>query len=246
MLAIIICYHSFFEFLPYQLLNLHQFVKCPYRVYIIDNSNKGHASELHFLPFPITYVRSPIINSNPSDRHQQSLNIGLRAAWNDNDSFLFFDNDMIFLNDFHEPDCDLAYTPTFRGKWNYCWLNLMYFKKFQDNPLTFGFYNCPITGENTDSGGNTGLLLLKDNLKKIKITDVLHPVRKENALPTYQINYKNLCDKYRIEPGFDLFDVEGTEIFHFRALSNYLNHPDEFLSAKKKLIIESFWDVTHV
>lgn len=243
MLAIIICYHSFFEFLPFQLLNLKQFVKTPFRVYLVDNSRQNGLPDCQHLPLPITYIRCPIFDNSPSGRHQAAVNLGLHVAWPDNDSFLLMDNDMIFLSSFTEPKYDLCYTPTFRGKWNYCWMNLFYCKKILANPIVFGFHKCPETGEMTDSGGTSGFLLMREDITKQKIEDVLHPVRKENALPSYQEAYKKLCDTYGIDAGYDLFDIEGTEIFHFRALSNYLNHPEEFLSQKKKLILESFWDV---
>lgn len=236
MLGIIICYSCFYEFLFYQLANLERYVKVPYRVYVIDNGNESNIEKLSVSRFPFVYIRNPVINTSPSHRHQDSVNLGLQIAWKDCDSFLFLDNDMVLMTELkEEPKEDLSYTPTFRGKWDYCWLNLLYMKKFLSQPFVFNFYKCPKTGEGTDSGGNTGLLLQIPELTKSKIE---YTPSKE-YLENYIERYEKLCKEFSVPFEFEVYKIQKTVVFHFTKISNYCNYPDIFMSKKKELILET-------
>ena len=235
MLGIIISYHSFFEFLPHQLLNIEKYVKVPHKVYIVDNCNTQQSLSGNF-----TYIRNPILIPNPSLRHQLSVNFGLQAAWAECDSFLVFDNDMIFLTEWKEPDEQLYFEMVSRGEWAYCWLNLMYFKKLWEKPFWFDYYKCPKTGEGTDSGGNSGLLLLDESINKRQLRYINRfNTERKKYLPEFQIPYKQLCEEYGLFWWFDVYDFNNTIIFHYRAMSNYDNKPEEFMRRKKELILST-------
>ena len=107
MVGILIPYASFYEFLQLQLQNIELFVRCPHKVYTIQST----------------------VHSSPSVGHMNNLNALLDQAWDECDSFLFFDNDMIFLQHFDEPKEDCWFLPQERNGFTYAWPNLMYFKK---------------------------------------------------------------------------------------------------------------------
>jgi hypothetical protein len=238
MLGIIISYHSFFEFLPHQLENIKKYVKVPYTVYIVDNCQQQQTISGSFV-----YLRNPLLINHPSLRHQESVNMGLQAAWNSCDSFLIFDNDMIFLSEWNEPKEDMMYELVSRGEWEYCWQNILYLKKKWDKPFVFSFYKCPKTGEQTDSGGNSGLLLRDKSITKRKLRYVYKfDTERESCLPSFQIPYKQLCDEYKTFWWFDVYDFNSTLIFHYRAMSNYCNLPVDFLNKKKQLILSTIKD----
>lgn len=228
MLGIVVCYHSFFEFLPIQLENFKKFVKTDYRVYVIDNSLTSQP------PFPgVVWIKSNATGS-PSHRHQTSVNTGLCQAWNQCDCFLLFDNDMLFCEEFELPRCNY-YVPQKRGNWEYGWLNLMFFYK---HPLlqSFDFAVCPETRERTDSGGSYGHYL---RLGGVSAQIQTLPVPDYSVFGSYQKKYSLLCQEYGIGTWYDLFSISGTRVFHFRALSNWTKYPEEFQLKKKELILKS-------
>ena len=235
MLGILVCWHSFFEFFELHLRNIDKFVKVPHIIYVLDNSAE---SKIRPSSVAYRYLRNTNIHLDPSSRHQQTINMGLAEAWKECDSFLFLDNDMVFLKEFtKEPEEDLAYVPTYRGTWDYCWLNLLYMKKKEDGPFEFKFWSCPKTGENTDSGGNSGLLLLNESLTKIKINPIFEKSIQETLLPDYQENLRKLCDEYKIPYEVEMYDFLGIPIFHFVKMSNYMKYPDTYLKQKKHLVM---------
>ena len=228
MLGIIITYHSFFEFLPFQIANLKKYVQVPFKIYLIDNSLTSRT-----LPtYPdVRYFRCSERGS-PSHRHQTSVNMGLWNAWQDCDAFLIFDNDMIFLSPWTPPPC-VAYHPQRRGRLEYGWLNLFYFPKMECFK-TIDFATCRETGERTDSGGSIGYFL--PNIKSIKIDMV---EKAPSYFPEYIEQFDTLCKQYNVGNWFDIFSFNGSIIFHFRALSNWTNYPEEFQLKKKQLILTS-------
>ena len=201
MLGILIPYASFLEFRTYQMENIKRHVKCPHKVYI-----------LHAKPHRI-----------PSTGHQNSLNALLDSSWEECDSFLFFDNDMIFLDDFEEPEEDCWYLPQERQGYTYAWPNLFYFKK---HPLMrrVGYAN------GSDSGGSSWQYLLEISKKKEILRD-------EEGFPEFQEDYKNLCEEYKIRKWIDRFLIHKTYVFHFRAVSNWIHYPREFNEKKERLIL---------
>jgi len=227
MLGILIPYHSFFEFLPIQLENLKQHIKSPFRVYVLDNSHTGQS------PMPgCTWVVSNA-TGNPSERHQQTINNRLMKAWSECDCFLFFDNDMLFCEDFELPKCNY-YCPQKRGNWEYGWLNLMFF--YKDERLRhFDFAKCPETGERTDSGGSFGNYLRSGGMA-CQIQTL--PVPDYSVFGSYQKKYSDLCKSFGLGVWYDLFSISGTRVFHFRALSNWTKYPEEFQRRKKELILQ--------
>lgn len=227
MLGVILCYHSFFEFLPFQIANLKKHIQVPFQIYVVDNS-------LTHQP-PSEGVKWIVCSEtgSPSHRHQAAVNSALAHAWYECDSFLIFDNDMIFLNDWTPPSCTL-YAPQRRGQLEYAWLNLFYFPKMNCFKR-FSFANCPFTNERTDSGGSTGFHLLSVETQKI----VSHPST-GHWWPHYENQYVNLCKKFHIDIWYDIFELNTrTIVFHFRALSNWAHYPEDFCVEKKKLILQS-------
>jgi hypothetical protein len=239
MLGIIVSFHSFKEFLYLQIDNIQKFVKIPYHVYVVDNSQDG---ELQGLWFPSTSIlRNADRFDSPSGRHQSSVNMGIAAAWGNPEikDCLIFDNDMIFLTEWNPPYADLVYEPCKRGNWEYCWLNLLYLKKFQSSPFVFQFANCPETNERTDSGGSSGFLLRNPSLDKRTIRYISDTPEREMFLPWYQTEFKDLCNQYNLPWWFDVYSFNGTKIFHFRAMSNYTNYPEEFMNKKRNLVLRA-------
>jgi hypothetical protein len=146
MLGIVLTYFSFPEFLPYQLKSFQTYVKTPYKVIVIDDSDKG----LTFCPGDYVKGRPPVQSGRPSARHQTAVNHGINVAKRAGcDCFLIFDNDMIFTTEFALPQKSW-YFPQQRGTIEYGWMNLLFIKK----PHFFDFVTCQKTGERTDSGGN--------------------------------------------------------------------------------------------
>lgn len=226
MLGILIPYHSCFELLDHQLQNFKTHIKTPYKVFVIDNSLTNQP------PHPDVIWVISSAKGTPSERHQKSINLGLQRAWSMCDCFLLFDNDMILLEDFVVPRV-CFYCPQKRGNWEYGWLNLMFFTK--DELLRqFDFAVCPETKERTDSGGSFGFYL---QTKKVCAQIQTLPFPDYSVFPDYQKDYVALCKTFGIGCWFDLFSLNGTRVFHFRALSNWTNYPPEFQAAKKALIL---------
>jgi len=232
MLGIIIPYHSFFEFLEFQIPNLQKHIQVPFRVYIVDNSLentiKYHGKYLEQIKYFFCFAKG-----SPSHRHQETVNLGLSLAWEHCDAFLIFDNDMIFLNNWTPPPC-VAYHPQRRGTLEYGWLNLFYFPKMECFH-TIDFANCPVTRERTDSGGSIGLHL--PSIKNKMVINYSEPI--DPYFPEYCEKYRALAKQYNVGPWMDVFSFNGTDIFHFRALSNWTKYPEEFQLAKKKLILDT-------
>lgn len=227
MLGILLTYHSFFEFLPYQIQNLKKYIQVPFKIYVIDNSLTP--GQKYSNP-DVSYLFCSN-NGSPSDRHQSAINLGLKAAWNECDSFLIFDNDMIFVDDFREPPC-CAYLPQRRGNWQYAWLNLLYFPK-DDRLSSFDFVNCPETNERTDSGGSFGNYLRSGG--SVQTIEILPS---DDCMADYQTEYRKLCDRFGVSVWYDIFRINNTRVFHFRALSNWTKYPEEFQKQKKALILQ--------
>ena len=151
MLGIIVTYFSCPEFLPTQLMSFKKFVKTPYKVLVVDDSEEG-------LKFPpggeYAYVRTPSKNNyyGASGRHQTAVNFGIDVASKQLNctDFLIFDNDMIFLSAFNLPT-DSWYVPQPNGTLTGSWMNLIFLK---DKVHKFDFARCPVTGAGSDSGGN--------------------------------------------------------------------------------------------
>lgn len=211
MLGILICYASFHSFEPLQRANIQRFVKCPHKVYILKTTPYGGGA---------------------SHGHQLNLNTLLDQAWEECDSFLFFDNDMIFLSDFHEPNEKCWYYPQTRDNeypWGrgieYAWPNLFYFKK--DALLRQIWFE-----EGTDSGGSTWKYLKATVEKQQMFPDL------ENGLEEYRKQIKQLGEKYGIGVWAELYTLNGCSIFHFRAMSNWANYPLDYMS-KKEMLIQS-------
>ena len=205
MLGILICYATLHEFEPLQVRNLRRFVKCPHKIYIIHSglSPKG-----------------------ASAGHMENLNALLDRAWDECDSFLFFDNDMIMLNDFTEPEEDCWYYPQQREGYEYAWTNLIYFKK---HPLmrrinfATEFYG--------DGGGSTWKYLKEISNKKTMTPD-------QEGMEEYQEEMKVVVEKYGIGAWSERYMLDKTSIFHFRAMSNWTNYPAGYVEEKTKLIFK--------
>ena len=227
MLGIIITYHSFFEFISYQVANLKKHIKVPFKIYLIDNSLTAGKKTQEDVQYIHCWEKGA-----PSHRHQTSINSGLAEAWVHCSHFLILDNDMVFLNDWTPPSC-VAWVPQRRGQLNYAWLNLFYFPKMECFKY-FEFANCKVTGERTDSGGSTGWYL--NTVEKFEIQTM--PTT-GNWFPRYEHAYRELCNKYSVGLWYDVFLLNNaTIVFHFRALSNWTNYPEEFQKQKKELILE--------
>jgi hypothetical protein len=151
MLGIIVTYFSCPEFLPTQLMSFKKFIRTPYKVLVVDDSEEG-------LVFPgggnYAYIRTPSKNNyyGASGRHQTAVNFGIDVASKQLDctDFLVFDNDMIFLSPFNLPT-DSWYVPQQNGTLIGSWMNLLFLK---DKVHKFDFARCPVTGAGSDSGGN--------------------------------------------------------------------------------------------
>ena len=228
MLAILLTYHSFFEFLPFQIENLKKHITVPFKIYLVDNSLISGQKYSH--P-DITYLFCST-NTSPSDRHQSGINLALAKAWGECDCFLLFDNDMIFIDDFTPPS-ETHYVTQRRGNLEYGWLNLLFFWK-SSGLNAFGFATCPDTGQRTDSGGSFGWYL-RSGAK----TKLIEHLQSDNCLEEYQKEYKDLCSRYGVGVWYDIFRINNARVFHFRALSNWTKYPEEFQKAKKELILKS-------
>jgi len=227
MLGVILTYHSFFEFLPHQIENLKRHIQVPFQIYVVDNSlipGKKFDGDVEYL-----FCNRA---THPSDRHQTAVNQGLCEAWNSCDSFLLFDNDMIFLDDWTPPSV-CQYVPQRRGQWNYAWLNLLFFPRDM-RLVSFDFAKCGITGERTDSGGSFGNYLCSGG----KAEQILTLENRKEVFPEYIDAYERLCSKHQVSCWYDIFSINGSKVFHFRALSNWTKYPHEFNEDKKKLILE--------
>jgi hypothetical protein len=226
MLGIILTYHSFFEFLPYQVQNLKKHIPVPFKIYLVDNSllsGQKYSGD-------VVYIYS-LIDGSPSQRHQQSVNLGLARAWNECDSFLILDNDMIFLSDWTPPPI-CQYHPQKRGNLVYAWLNLLYFPK-DDRLNYFDFANCPDTRARTDSGGSFAWYLRSGG--SAQTIDML-PMSSA-WFPQYSKAYEELCTRHEVRAWYDIFRINNSIIFHFRALSNWTKYPEAFQREKKELIL---------
>lgn len=212
-LGIVISYFNFPEFLPKQIANIKKHVKVPYKIFVVDDSNDG----LFMTSTEAVIIRNPIRNGNPSTRHQQAVNVGMNIAKLFCDTFLVFDSDMIFMTDFNEPSTNM-YIPIVsivKGKKAiFPWLNLLYTKHYH----VFEFK------DGSDSGGN----FPTEGAEQIKNTTCDY-----NFIPAY----KALCEKYNIAPYYDVLDINGAIVFHFRAMSNYCEFPEEFMIEKRELIM---------
>ena len=215
MLAIVITYFNFAEFLVKQIANIKKYVKVPYKIFVVDDSDAG----LIELNQPgVTYIRQRFQYGNPSNRHQNAVNLGMNVAKLICNTFLILDNDMIFLSDlYHEPETNM-YMPIVsivNGKPAvFPWLNLLYTDHFH----VFEFK------DGSDSGGN----FPTEGAGKIKNTTCEY-----DFIPAY----KALCERYSIAPYYDVLDMNGAIVFHFRAMSNYTGLPEEFMEEKRQLIM---------
>lgn len=227
MLGVLLTYHSFFEFISYQVANLKKHIKVPFKIYLIDNSLTAGIKTREDVKYIHCWEKG-----SPSHRHQTAINCGLAEAWLECDAFLIFDNDMIFLNDWTPPSTVL-WVPQKRGTIEYAWLNLFYFPKMECFKY-FEFAVCPHTRERTDSGGSTGWHL--KNLQKFVI-EAMPPTG--NWFPHYEHAYRELCDRHSVGMWYDVFLLNNAcVVFHFRALSNWTKYPEEFQIQKKALILE--------
>ena len=242
MLGILIPYHSFFEFCPFQLRNIQHFVKVPHKILIVDDSDLD-SSDLPSIAkdFNVAYWKIPpaqhnMFGNNPSARHQHAVNVGLHFLREMCSHILIFDNDMIFMKDFNPSlDRSLWYVPHTRGTLVYPWLNLFLFSTHEDI-YEIHFNVCPLTGEGTDSGGSLSEILQE---RKEDCHSITFEFSSDVYLLDWQKKYRQLCETYQIQPWYDIFHFQATSIFHFRGLSNWQNHPSEFLHAKKTLILEA-------
>ena len=201
MLGILIPYASFHQFEKLQKENIAQFVKCPHKIYVVHST--------------VFYV--------PSLGHMANLNTLLDQAWEECDSFLLMDNDMIFLSDFHEPKEDCWFVPQKRENYTYAWPNLMYFKRHW-LMRKIEFY------QDSDSGGSSWRYLAA-------VSDKREILQDEEGFTAYQEEYEGLCKKYGVLKWIDHFTLNGSEIFHFRATSNWTKWPVEFIREKEELIL---------
>jgi len=215
MLGIIITYFNYPEILPFQIKNIKKHVKTPYKIYVVDDSNMS-LPELNISG--VQYIRSSIQTGNPSQRHQNAVNLGMTIASLYCDNFLIFDNDMIFLTDFHLPEKSF-YLPTVSPVDDtiktFPWLNLLYTSHYH----FFDF----IPG--SDSGGN-------------------FPVEGANRIIPATTDwefvpaYFKLCKEYNIGVYFDILNINGAIVFHFRAMSNYCKFSEDFMNHKRLLILD--------
>jgi hypothetical protein len=216
MLGIVITYFNFGEFIPKQLANLKKHVKVPYKVFIVDDSNDGLIMSLPLSEAVV--LRNPVRVGNPSTRHQNAVNVGMSLAKIFCDRFLIFDNDMIFLTDlFHEPTTSMYMPMVSIIKGKKCifpWLNLLYTTQYHYFEFKDG----------SDSGGS----FPTEGAEQIKNTTCDY-----DFIPAY----KALCEKYNIAPYYDVLDINGAIVFHFRAMSNYTQFPEEFMEEKRQLIM---------
>lgn len=203
MLGILICYASFHSFESLQRANIQRFVKCPHRIYILKTT----------------------VSADPSTGHQINLNTLLANAWEECDSFLLFDNDMLFLDEFQEPTEECWYWSQERNGFEYAWPNLLYFKK-HDLMNRIWFEN------DSDSGGSTWKYLQEAQTKR-KIT-----LDKE-GMEDYQEQLETLGKKYGIGNWSERYWLNGCPIFHFRAMSNWTKYPIDYLT-KKEMLIQSY------
>lgn len=227
--------------LPYQVKNIETFVKVPYRILVVDDSDNDDSDLLRISQtLDVIYWKIPsqqhkMFGEHPSARHQHALNTGLSILREMCTHILLFDNDMLFMNDFiPNLNRELWFLPQTRGKLIYPWLNLFLFST-REKIKEFEFHTCPETGETTDPGGNLAEFLLTRK-------EDCHFIKQEWASDMYYVEYQKkyraLCEQYQINPWYDIFQIMGTFIFHFRGLSNWQKFPDEFVEAKKKLILE--------
>ena len=228
MLAVILSYHSFFEFLPYQIANLKKHIHVPFTIYLVDNSLSG---SVKYSDPDLVYLHCNT-DGSPSIRHQSAVNLGLSAAWESSDCFLIFDNDMIFLTPFKLPT-KTQYLKQQRGDWIYGWLNLMFFYK-DERLKSFDFATCPKTNQRTDSGGSFGHYLQTGDPCE-EILCVVDP----DVFPQFTQPYERLCKEYNVNLWYDIFVLNHSIIFHFRALSNWTKYPEAFQQEKKQLILNS-------
>ena len=133
------------------------------------------------------------------------------------DTFLIFDNDMLFLSDFELPSTSYylpVVKPVAGSLEKFPWLNLLYTNRFH----RFEYLN------GSDSGGN-------------------FPIEGANKIIPCESNweyiteYKILCNKFNVGPYYDILNINGAIVFHFRAMSNYTKYPEEFMVAKRELIM---------
>jgi hypothetical protein len=227
MLAVILTYHSFFEFLPYQIQNLKKHIKVPFKIYVVDNSlipTKKFDGDVEYL-----FCKK---DTTPSDRHQTAVNQGLAAAWNSCDCFLLFDNDMIFLDDWSPPSL-CQYLPQQRGALVYAWLNLLFFWK-DERLRSFDFAVCYFTRERTDSGGSFSNFLRQGGKGDV----ILTLENRKEYFPEYIEAYEKLCSIHKVSCWYDVFSINGSKVFHFRGVSNWMKYPIGFNESKKKVILE--------
>jgi hypothetical protein len=227
MLAVILTYQSFFEFLPLQIQNLKKHIKVPFKIYVVDNSlspGKKFDGDVEYL-----FCNRA---THPSDRHQTAVNQALCVAWNSCNSFLLFDNDMIFLDDWSPPSL-CQYVPQQRGNLPYGWLNLLFFWK-DERLQSFDFAVCPSTKERTDSGGSFSVFLQSGGKAECILTLKNH----NKYFPEYIDAYEKLCATYKVSCWYDVFSINSSLVFHFRGISNWMKYPHEFNESKKRLILE--------
>jgi len=151
MLGIILTYFSCPEFLPFQLRSFKKFMKTPFKILVVDDSEQGLKFELG----DASYVKMGYLKNNyygPSGRHQDAVNVGIDIASKilGCTDFLIFDNDMILLTDFNLPS-ESWYVPQKNNSITGSWMNLIFLK---DKTHRFDFARCPVTGTGSDSGGN--------------------------------------------------------------------------------------------
>ena len=230
MLGIILTYYSFPEMLQYQLKNFEKHVKTPYKVFVVDDSPQGLSLPSVSSDKNVIYLKSSVLGStaNPSTRHQNAVNNGMNIAQYSCDTFLIFDNDMIFITDFYLPqkpwwlpiDC-----PSFRkgisdDDTKYPWFNLLYIEHFH----YFEYY------KNSDSGGSI--------LPYLRDADIItHETTDNILLNEYITKYKELSNEYTIEPYQELLQINNALVYHFRAMSNYTSFPKDYMEKKKQLIL---------
>lgn len=228
MLAVILTYFSFFEFLPLQIQNLKKHIKVPFKIYVVDNSKtpgqKYQGGDVIYLVCDS--------NINPSANHMNSINLALGCAWSSCDSFLLFDNDMIFLDDWSPPSV-CQYLPQQRGNFIYGWMNLLFFPK-DERLKKFDYSECPETRERTDSGGSFGWYLRSGGKGDV----ILTLENRKEYFPEYIDAYEKLCLKHKVSCWYDVFSINGSKVFHFRGISNWMNYPEEFNQKKKELILQ--------
>jgi hypothetical protein len=214
-LGIVITYFNFAEFVPKQLANFKKYVKSPYKVFIVDDSNDGLDIQLPISEAVV--LRNPVRIGNPSTRHQNAVNVGMSLAKLFCDTFLIFDNDMLFMNDFYEPLINhyMPIVSIIKGKKAvFPWLNLLYTTHYHYFEFKDG----------SDSGGS----FPTEGAERIKNTTCDYD---------FILAYKVLCEKYNIAPYYDILDINGAIVFHFRAMSNYTQFPEEFMIEKRELIM---------